>query len=201
MELPEKEPVPEDDRLVARARLGDAEAFDGLVRLHAAWAHRFALRLLGDRHLAEDATQEAFLRVYRSIGSFRGQSGFRTYLYRVVLNCCRDHASGKRRRAETLRTLAESAGPPDRCLGDPVESLRAREFHQRVRSLVDRLPPAQRETLILRAYEGLRYDEIAGVLGVSVHAVKGNLAEARSKVASRIGDRGVPPRRRADEDG
>jgi RNA polymerase sigma-70 factor (ECF subfamily) len=99
-----------------------------------------------------------------------------------------------------LASVARETGPS--AGAGPLRDLHEREFRDRVRSTIERLPPAQRETLVLRAYEGLRYDAIAEILGVTVHAVKANLAEARSKVAAWIGESGAhPPRRRRSQDG
>jgi len=189
MEVARKDPVPDESSLVDRLRAGDTAALDALIRIHAGWAQRFAVRLLGDADAAEDVVQEAFVRIFRAASAYRGTSAFRTYLYRVLLNRCRDHAAARKRRETMMERIAEAVATDEPRSENPAAQAGAREFEVRLRGMVEGLPPAQRETLVLRAWEGLPYEEIARVLDVTVHAVKANLAEARSKVASWLGGR------------
>lgn len=177
----------DDELWLAQARAGDRAAADRLAREHAPGAVRFARRLLGDADLADDAVQEAFLRVLRSLSRFRGRSTFRTYLYQVVLNCCRDLASGARRRDEVHSAMDNESRVRAEGGVDPAAEAGRAEQREGVASTVARLPRAQRETLVLRVYEALSYREIAEVLGVSVHAVKWNLAAARARMATWLG--------------
>ncbi len=192
-------PDTEDDRFIAGFLAGDSSAFDRLVRKHAAWATRFAVRLLRDRDAAEDVVQESFLRVYRSLANYRGTAAFRTYLYRVVLNAARDSASRSIRDEGFLESMRERAraSEPTR-FEEPGADVEGDELGGRVAALVARLPRAQRETLTLRVHEGLAYRDIAEVLGVSVNAVKGNLAAARSRLAQWLGI--TPGNRVADKE-
>lgn len=171
-----------DEYEVARFQRGDPAGFDALVLKHGGWATRFAVRMLGQFDAAEDAVQEAFVRVYKALAGFRGQASFRTYLYRVVLNCCRDARSRLARDEAALEGLAADvaeASPVE----EPSGPLARRELRARIDRFMAALPRAQRETLVLRVHEGLSYREIADVLGVSVNAVKGNLAAARAGLA------------------
>lgn len=194
---------PEDDRWIAHFREGDSAAFDCLVRKHAGWATRFAVRLLGSVEAGEDAVQESFVRVYRSLDRFRGESTFRTYLYRVLLNCCRDMGARARREESVMAELHERRSA--RRHGSALESthpghdLSRREFLDSVDRHIDSLPPAQRETLVLRVHENMSYREIGDLLGVSVNAVKGNLAAARARLATTVLGREAAVRNRTCE--
>lgn len=181
-----------DEYEVARFRRGDPAGFDALVRKHGGWATRFAVRMLGQFDAAEDAVQEAFVRVYKALGGFRGQASFRTYLYRVVLNCCRDARGRLARDEAALEKLAVEVTDEVPCVEEPSGPLARRELRARIDGFVASLPRAQRETLVLRIHEGLSYREIAEVLGVSVNAVKGNLAAARAGLARTSLAREVP---------
>lgn len=178
--------------LLARFRSGDSDAFDSLVRENAEAVYRFALRLTGRAHEAEDVAQETFARALRHARDFREESGFRTWLFRIAINLERDAA--RRRQASPFaahdrdatgeREFEETA---DTGRGNDVSSrAESRESLEAVRALVDALPAMQRDTLILRVYEELPYDEIATILGISIGAAKMNLLYARRKLAARL---------------
>lgn len=161
-----------DRFLVAAAQAGDLHAFETLVRRHQDAAYRVALRMLGSRLDAEDAAQEALVQAWRRLPSFRGESRFSTWLYRIVTNRCLN-VRPARVRAEAL---------PDVLIdrrSDTLEALeRSERLHELVRGLLD-LSAEQRAALVLRELEGLSYEEIADVLGVSLPAVKGRIHRAR----------------------
>jgi RNA polymerase sigma-70 factor, ECF subfamily len=164
-----------DRVLVDAARAGDVDAFEVLVRRHQARVHRIALWMLGVDADAEDATQETFVRAWRGLGRFRGESAVTTWLYRIVTNRCLNMIAA-RRSAESLEPDLASAG------GDPAEIAEQRERFAAVAREVASLPPEQRAALVLRDFEGLSYEEVAAALKVSVAAVKGRIHRARLSV-------------------
>jgi RNA polymerase sigma-70 factor (ECF subfamily) len=170
--------------LVERCASGDESACAELVATHQRMVFGLALHLLGDRDEALDLSQEVFLRVFRTISSFRGQSALRTWIYRIVVNQARNRQRWWRRRHrrdqvsldEHLQQFGdmESTGDvlPDRLLA-------SKETAARIWQALDRLPFDQRTALILREVDGLRYEEIAFSLGVAVGTVKSRLTRAR----------------------
>ncbi len=161
-----------DAALARRARAGDTAAFEELVHRHELRAFRVALRVLGDRGAAEDAAQEAFVRAWRALGSFRADSSFTTWLYRIVDNACLDHRAAARPEVSLMHDTPDAGADPHGVA----------ESHERLRALTAdllRLPPGQRVPLVLRELEGLSYEEIGAVLDVSVPAVKGRIHRAR----------------------
>jgi RNA polymerase sigma-70 factor, ECF subfamily len=161
-----------DRVLVDAARAGDVDAFEVLVRRHEGRMYRVALRLLGSDADAQDATQETFVRAWRGLGRFRGESAVSTWLYRIVTNRCLNVIAAQLP-AENLDRDLPSVG------SDPAEIAEQRERFAAVARHVTSLPPEQRAALVLRDFEGLSYEEVAGVLGVSVAAVKGRIHRAR----------------------
>lgn len=164
-----------DRVLVDAARAGDVEAFEVLVRRHEDRVYRVAFRLLGSDADAQDATQETFVRAWRGLGRFRGDSAVSTWLYRIVTNRCLNMIAG-------WRPVA-SVDPELLLVGsDPAEITEGRERFAAVARQVASLPPEQRAALVLRDFEGLSYEEVAAALEVSVAAVKGRIHRARLSV-------------------
>lgn len=160
---------------VARARAGDLDAFDALVREHGPAVYRVALRMLDDPADAEDAAQDAFLQAWRGLRTFRGESGFGTWMYRIVTNRCFDELA-RRKATEPLEEEEPSERP------GPEEVVVARSQFAILRKAVDALTPEQRAALVLREFEGCTYEQIAEVLDISVSAVKSRLHRARLEV-------------------
>ena len=163
----------EDDReAVLASQRGEREAFDRLVERYQRDVYRLCYRYVNNHHDANDMAQEVFLKAYRAIGRFRGDSAFSTWLYRIAVNTCLNFRSSRKPPGEEL-----SDALPDRAPG----ALAAVEGEQRariVRDAVMRLPEKQRATLILKIYHDLTHEEVAGVLGSSVGTVKANLFHA-----------------------
>ncbi len=155
------------------AQAGDAAAFEELVRRHELPVYRLALRMLGSAPDAEDAAQETFVRAWRALPGFRAESALSTWLYRIATN----HCLGVRGRAEvrtgplTGEELDPRPGPERAALG--------RDALHHLKMAIAKLTPEQRAPLVLREFEGLSYDEIGEVLGLTPPAVKGRLHRAR----------------------
>jgi RNA polymerase sigma-70 factor, ECF subfamily len=171
--------------LIERCSAGDEQACAELVAIHQRMVFTLALHLLGDRDEALDLSQEVFLRVFRTLASFRGQSALRTWIYRIVINQARNRQRWwRRRRRSDQVSLDEHLSQ----FGDTMESttdvlpdrlLASKEAASKIWEALDRLPFDQRTALILREVDGLRYDEIAFSLGVAVGTVKSRLTRAR----------------------
>lgn len=158
--------------------------------------YQLALHLLGDQQEALDLSQEVFLRVFRTLPSFRGQATLKTWIYRIVLNQAsnRQRWWRRRRRAQqvALDDYAASHGelPESKLAAQPDHVFQQREAASRVWTALDRLPFDQRAVLVLREIDGLSYDEIAVSLGVAIGTVKSRLARARGNLRDTL--RGSP---------
>jgi RNA polymerase sigma-70 factor (ECF subfamily) len=161
---------------------GDLEAFEELVRRHQRAAWSLAFRFVGNAGDAEDVVQQAFLRIFEAASRYRPDAAFRTYLYRVVVNLCKDFRSKKREVLMTeLPDLSDGAANPEQRLED-------RERAARVHRALDALPTGQHFAILLRHFEGLSYEEIAQVMKTSPKAVDSLLQRARSTLRAALQD-------------
>ena len=177
--------------LVARAQKGDREAFDSLVELYAPQVYNLALRVTGSREEAEDCVQDAFLRAFCALRSFRGEAAFSTWLYRVALNVATDAARKRARNPISASELASDDAdepPPDlervadkAPTGDhgPEVVFLAKQRRLTVLKAIRQLPEHQRAVVILYDLQGLSYEEIAQILRTRVGTVKSRLNRAR----------------------
>jgi RNA polymerase sigma-70 factor (ECF subfamily) len=164
--------------LLAGCRAGSRSAFEELYRVHGERMKSVAANLLGDRAEAEDAVQEAFVRVFRSCATFEGRSRFSTWIYRVVVNCCHDLLRRRRPTVsldeppfEVRESIAGSAGSGDPALRRAIEQGLAA------------LPSRQRSAFVLFAIEGFSHREIAGILDVSPGNSKTLVFDAKRRLA------------------
>lgn len=171
--------------LVDRSRAGDREAFRELVEAHLDAVWRLARQLTGNDADAEDLSQEAFLRVWRGIAAFRGESTFKTWVFRIVINVQQTTRTTEARQPKPL-PIAESSAEGKDPSGHAVAV--ARELAVRVREEISLLPEKQRLAITLAAYEGLTVEEIAEVVGARPETVKVNLWLARKKLRDQLGD-------------
>lgn len=174
----------EDDRQAVEAwRRGDREAFDRLVERYQRDVYRLCYRYVNNHHDASDLAQEAFLKAFRAMGSFRGDSAFSTWLYRIAVNTCLNFRSARRLPSTELddNIADRSRGVADRMEED--------ELSAKVRDAVSRLPEKQRATLILKVYQDLTHEEVARILGSSVGTVKANLFHALGNLRKALGGR------------
>jgi len=171
-----------DLALVRRFQAGDETAFEDLVREHRVEVYRLAHRLTGSHADADDLAQEAFLRVFRALPRFRGESAFRTWLIRVVLNLAADRTKSRHPgRLVSLEEVPEAVLP--RVSPDGNSDLLRRAVLDRAVSL---LPPRQRETLILRIFQEMKFHEIAAVMGCTVGTAKANFFHAMKGLKGRV---------------
>ena len=166
--------MPHDEELMSAAAGGDLEAFEAIVRAYRYSAWNTAYRFLGDAKEAEDVVQEAFLRLLDVGPRYRPTASFRTYLYRILSRLCQDRAEKKR-----PICMAHPPETPDNA-AHPDQALLLEERRRAVSSAIARLSPNQRMAIILRYYEGLGYQEIAGITGTTEKAVERLMARARA---------------------
>jgi RNA polymerase sigma-70 factor, ECF subfamily len=170
--------------LVQRCASGEEAACAELVSEHQRMVVQLAMNLLGDRDEALDLSQEVFLRVFRTIHRFRGQSSLRTWIYRIAVNQARNrHRFWRRRHRGDQVSLDQHIAAHGDCLsgGDstPDRVLAQKELAERLQQALDHLPFDQRTAIVLREVDGLSYEEIAFSLGVAVGTVKSRLTRAR----------------------
>lgn len=177
----EKEPPINDLELIRQTQEGDREAFSELVRRHHAKIIGLCMSVLGDVGAAEDAAQEAFLKAFKNIQSFRGEAQFGTWMYRIAYRVSIDFIrSRKRHRAESLEGLAEKAG--DQIFVNPASLTNAPDVlgdKELVKRMLGELREEDRTLLLLREEQGLSYVELMKTLKCSMDAVKGRLKRAR----------------------
>jgi RNA polymerase sigma-70 factor (ECF subfamily) len=156
------------------------DVFGHIAREHAAGIYRLAFRLSGSDADAQDLAQETFLRAWRGIRSFRGESRVRTWLIRILVN-----VAGEKARRKRMVRLTEEAG--DRGRGDPGEDMARRDLVRRVLGAVHALPRRQREAMLLRVRGELSYRDIGEVMGIRPAVVKLHLVAARKRLAAKFG--------------
>jgi RNA polymerase sigma-70 factor (ECF subfamily) len=175
----------DEQALITSARKGDARAFNQLVLLYQSMAYNVAYRVLSDPDAAADATQDAFLSAYKAMREFRGGS-FKAWLLRIVTNACYDQLRVKQRRpTNSLDDLAVEADHSS-YLHDPAERpdefVERQELNRTLQGGISTLPAEQRVILVLSDVQGLSYQEIAQVTGLSLGTVKSRLSRARAKL-------------------
>ncbi len=163
-----------DVQLVDACRAGRRGAFDVIVERHRRSVYQLCYRFVGNHEDASDLSQDIFLRAYRGLGSFRGGSSLATWLYRIGVNACLNRVSVRKVVTEDIGARQHI----DTRTESPSERVLRQERGARVREAIAQLPPKQRATLVLRIYQELSHEEIAGVLGSSVGAVKANFFHA-----------------------
>jgi RNA polymerase sigma-70 factor (ECF subfamily) len=166
----------DDGLLAVRAAEGDEAAFESLVRRHSPVMLRLATRLLGDRTEAEDAVQDSFVSAWRKLPEFRGESAFRTWIYRIVTNRCLN-ALRARRPAAHLDSVPEQAAPEHQ--SSPVRAAEAHAAVEALSAAMVGLSAEQRVCWVLRELDGLEYETIAEMVGISQQAVRGRVFRAR----------------------
>ena len=168
---------------------GDVNSFELLVNAYEKNVYNLALRTLGNREDAEDVTQEAFLKAYRSLSSYRGDSKFSVWLYRIVSNLCLDLLRAKKRRPTQSLNVENEEGEEDE-LDIPDEQFSPEHLLDRklTRESVQRglasLPDDARQILLLREIQGLSYEEIGEALGLEPGTVKSRIFRARKKLCA-----------------
>lgn len=177
----------EDERLVARAQAGDRAAFEQLVRRHADRLHAVVRRICADDLVAQEVTQETFLRAWRALPSFKGDAQFFTWLYRIGVNEANRHL-GRRPPAGTVGSLEEQLTEPADPGPGPGRAAEGGELRAALENAVRGLEPTYRAPLVLRDIEGLSTAQAAEILGIGEAALKSRLHRARMAVREAVAD-------------
>ncbi len=182
--------TPEQElRCIRKVLSGDAEAFEPLMLAYEKNVYALALRTLSNAQDAEDVTQETFLKAYRSLSSFRGDSKFSVWLYRIASNLCLDLLRQRKRRPEQSLTAeddegeAEELAVPDESLS-PERLLEQKLTREAVQRGLRQLPEQARQILLLRELQGLSYEEIGEVLQLEPGTVKSRIFRARKRLCA-----------------
>jgi RNA polymerase sigma-70 factor (ECF subfamily) len=180
-----------DHALVLKAQAGDREAFGELVARYMRRAYYAALGLTGSHDDALDLSQEAFVRAYRARASLDPDRPFYPWLYQIVRRLCfnmqRDRRTRRRRMEEATPWLQDQADARA-AASDPARDVERSELRSRLEVAIDALPEREREVLVLKEFEGLRYREIAELLGIPIGTVMSRLYTARKNLAEILGD-------------
>jgi RNA polymerase sigma-70 factor (ECF subfamily) len=176
-----------DQALVARVQKGERAAFDLLVRKYQHRVAKLIARYVRDRSEVEDVAQEAFLRAYRAIGAFRGESAFYTWLYRIAVNTAKNYLESQGRRPPGTDLEVEGAeqldsAEPLRDSATPERQLLTEEIASTVRRAIEALPADLRTAITLREIEGLSYEEIAEVMDCPIGTVRSRIFRAREAI-------------------
>jgi len=173
--------------LVAACRARRPGAFDLIVERHRRSIYQLCYRFVSNHEEASDLSQDVFLRAYRGLSSFRGQSSIGTWLYRIGVNVCLNRVSVKTTLDKATAAIEDQPLLDERT-DSPSEAMLRKERAARVRAAIARLPRKQRATLILRTYHEMSHQEIADVLGSSVGAVKANFFHALGNLKKILGE-------------
>ena len=180
-----------DEELVARSKTGDTDSFNQLVKRWERPIFALAYRTLGREEDARDITQETFLRAFRALGGFKGDAKFSSWLYRIALNLCRDWMRKDRRtplvaapEGVEIEQLAADR-QPDR---NGRRSGGACRAHRGVAAAMEKLPPEQRQAIILKEYHGLTFQEIADLMKCPLSTVKTRVYQGLSTLRKQLGE-------------
>jgi RNA polymerase sigma-70 factor (ECF subfamily) len=181
-------------QLLAAARLGDVEAFGGLVREYQDVIHGLVSRLVKSPEAAEELTQDAFIKAFKSLDSFRGDAKFSTWLYRIAVNVCHDYNASV---AARIRRMETDLDQPDvQAMGSggaevrPDYMVMTRRLHKDFARCLEGLPPGNRVAFVLRHQEGMDYKDIAQVLSISESNAKVRVHRARDAVLKGLREMG-----------
>jgi RNA polymerase sigma-70 factor (ECF subfamily) len=196
--VPHSSATDSDQLLVQRAQAGEMRAFELLVLKHQRRVERLVGRMLRDSGLVEDVAQETFIRAYKALGQFRGESAFYTWLYRIAVNTARKQLADLKRDPVQSMSSLESGDDDETSANElspmlqiadaetPEAVLASKEIAQAVNAAMDALPVELSQAITLREIEGLSYDEIAKALDCPVGTVRSRIFRAREAISGRI---------------
>ena len=190
MNAREKRRITMDELLLARARNGNAEAFEELMTPMENMIWRVCWHYTGNREDAADCSQESMLKIWRNLGGYRGDCSFESWVYRIAANCSLDMLRrNKRDRSVSIEPMTEQGfDPPDPAPGTEEAAVAATEKEE-MRQWIAELPEDQRDALVLTQLEGRSYQEAAEMTGVSEGTVKSRVSRARARLQERLAER------------
>jgi RNA polymerase sigma-70 factor (ECF subfamily) len=191
--MTENKTEPTDQQLVVRVQKGDKRAFDLLVLKYQYKVHAIVSRFIRDTDEVADVTQEAFIKAYRALPRFRGDSQFYTWLYRIAVNTAKNYLVARSRRppsSDVDLADAEYYAGSDRLkdVGSPENQLFREELESVINRAVEDLPEDLRTAVTLREYEGLSYEDIAAVMDCPVGTVRSRIFRARESIDVKVLD-------------
>lgn len=187
----------EDDELIRAAQKGDRESFDALVRRYDRSVLRLALHVLGNEQDAQDVHQEAFLKAYRHLSSFRFECSFYTWLYRIVTNLCLDQLRRRKSRREDPSTALDGSGEEmdllanltdGRASANPARELERKTMNAAIQDALNELTPRERTVFELKHYQGLKLRTIGEMLSTTEETAKNTLFRATRKLRAKLAD-------------
>jgi RNA polymerase sigma-70 factor (ECF subfamily) len=187
----------DDSLLVREAQRGNRAAFEELVRHYDQAVLRLAMHLTGSEHEAQDIYQEAFLKAYKSVGNFRFECSFYTWIYRIVTNLCLDHLRKKQVRKEDAPVAVDAQGesydvlaqvPDGRSGANPERDLMRRELGTRISHALEKLTPRERMVFELKHYQGLKLRTVGEILNTTEETAKNTLFRATQKLRGSLAD-------------
>src|SRR5579863_6702733 len=187
----------DDTMLIREAQQGNRAAFEELVRHYDQSVLRLALHLTGTEHDAQDVYQDAFLKAYKNLGSFRFECSFYTWIYRIVTNLSLDHLRKRNSRGRDVTTTVSPDGEEEAVLdrmpdqsssASPERSLISRELRGRIVRAMERLSPRERMVFELKHYHGMRLRTVAGILNTSEGTIKNTLFRATHKLRDQLAE-------------
>jgi len=187
----------DDTMLIREAQRGNRAAFEELVRHYDQAVLRLALHLTGSESDAQDIYQEAFLKAYRNVGTFRFECSFYTWIYRIVTNLCLDHLRKRQVRKEDAHVATDSSGeeydllsqvPDARAGANPERDLMRRELGGRINRALDKLTPRERMVFELKHYQGLKLRTVGEILNTTEETAKNTLFRATQKLRGSLAD-------------
>ena len=175
--------------LVSHCQKGDLEAYDLLMQRYEKKVYTLCYRMTGNKEDAADLTQESFLKAFRALPSFQGQSSFSTWLFRIATNTCLDERR-KRQRKPQIFSLDNPLSTADGEIQlefagnepDPLQITLEHELQKEIQELLQKLPPKQRAIIVMRDLQGFSYEEMAETFQVSLGTIKSRLSRARSRL-------------------
>jgi RNA polymerase sigma-70 factor (ECF subfamily) len=171
-----------DIALIAACQQGDAKAFQQVFDLYKDRVYSLCRHMSGNAEDAEDLTQDVFIRAFKSIGSFRAESSFGTWIHRIAVNRCSTELRKHRPAFDSFESMEEKGGSLPSRIPSPEDQLVRKEIGDRVKAAIADLPENLRLLFILSTVEGLRYREVADIAGCSVDAAKMRIHRARKRV-------------------
>ncbi|MDR2571735.1 MAG: sigma-70 family RNA polymerase sigma factor [Oscillospiraceae bacterium] len=188
-----------EKEIIQRVINGDKDAFEELVTANQKNVYNLALKMTRNAEDALDVSQEAFIKAYRQLGSFRGDSRFSVWLYRLTYNICIDHIRKKKRENKIVSLDYEDDEndtkpieiPDMRNL--PEDSVMRGEIRREITEGIEKLPTKHRQILVMRELTGMSYDEMASTLSINIGTVKSRIARARIKLAKILMESGTFP--------
>jgi RNA polymerase sigma-70 factor (ECF subfamily) len=176
-----------DSQIIERTLDGDTDAFNLLVRRWERHIYGLTLRILGRDDEAKDATQDTFLSAYRNLSKFRGEAKFSSWIYRIALNICNTRLRSRSRLFVSIEEQREESGFEIAAdLEDLGDSIQQSQITHHVRRALQSLPAEMRQVIVMKEYEGLKFAEIADILGIPISTVKTRMYTGLSEMRKRL---------------